>query len=187
MRIYLVLGHPDSDSFNGALADAYQAAAEAKGHEVRRHNLGELKFDPILWHGYEVIQDLEPDLKAAQENIAWCERIVLFYPVWWGSVPALLKGFFDRAILPGQAFSYHENDPFWDKLLKGRDAQLFTTSDGPTIYLLLAYRNSDVATVKNAVLQFCGIRPVKVTRFGGIKTSSAAQREKYLEQVRRAV
>lgn len=186
MNIYLLLGHPDTASFNGALANAYEDAARAAGHTVRRQNLGDMDFDPILHKGYSVIQPLEPDLVAAQENILWCDRWVIFYPVWWGSVPALLKGFFDRTLLPEFAFRYHDDDPMWDSLLKGRSGEIFTTSDSPNIWTLLAYRNSDVATVKTATMKFCGLKPVKVTRFDRIKDSNEETRQRHIETVRRA-
>ena len=92
MKIYILLAHPDKDSFNGRLADAYENAAKNKGHEIRRQNLGEMKFDPILWKGNKVVQELEPDLKQSQENILWCNKWVIFYPLWWGSVPVLREG-----------------------------------------------------------------------------------------------
>jgi NAD(P)H dehydrogenase (quinone) len=184
MRIYLLLAHPDRDTFCGAVADAYETAAREAGHEVRRQDLGELRFDPVLHKGYKTIQDLEPDLLRAQELIGWCEHWVIIYPVWWGSVPALLKGFFDRAIHPGFAFKPHDNDMFWDKLLTGKSAHLITTSDAPSAFLLLGYRNSDIAQVKTATLGFCGIKPVKVTRLSGIKGASREKLEGYLERVR---
>ena len=187
MRIYLLLGHPDGQSFCSGIADAYEEAARAAGHEVRRHNLGEMRFDPVLRRGYNQIQTIEPDLGRAQEAIAWCEHWVLVYPIWWGSVPALLKGFFDRAMVPGFAFHYHDTDPMWDAMLKGRTGQVITTSDGPNIWTLVAYRNSDLGTVKNATLQFCGINPVTALRMGGMRTSTPEKRAKFLERVRRSV
>ena len=187
MKIYLLLAHPDSNSLNAALADAYEKSALEKGHEVRRQNLGEMRFDPILWQGYKTIQALEPDLKTAQENILWCEHWVIFYPIWWGSVPAILKGFIDRALHPGFAFKYHKTGPFWDKLLKGRSAHIFTTSDAPWYWILFAYRNSDINMVKRATLQFCGISPVKVTRFSGVRLSEEKTRLGWVEKVKRLV
>ena len=145
MRIYLLMAHPDRDSFDGAIANTYQAAALAAGHQLERQDLASMDFDPILHHGYKTIQPLEPDLVHAQELIAWCERWVIVYPAWWGSVPA---------------------------------------SDAPNIWTWLAYHNSDVRTVKHAVLQFCGVKPVQVTRFAEIKSSTEAQRAAYLEKVR---
>lgn len=183
MKIYLLLAHPDSSSFNGLIADAYEKAAVAKGHEVRRQNLGDLQFDPILWKGYKKIQELEPDLQRAQENIQWCSHWTIIYPVWWGSMPALLKGFMDRVMLPSFAFQYHKNDPFWDKLLKGRSARLISTSDSPQWWLTWHNRNSDLHTLKNAILKFSGFSPVKHTRIGNMKYLYEEKRMEKLEMV----
>lgn len=68
MKIYVLLGHPDPESFNGQIAEAYKAAALAKGHEVRLQKLGEMRFDPILWKGYKVVQELEPDLQQVRKT-----------------------------------------------------------------------------------------------------------------------
>ncbi len=187
MKIYILLAHPDKNTFNGRLADAYANTAKLKGHEVRIQNLGELNFDPILWQGYKVIQELEPDLKQAQENILWCNKWVIFYPIWWGSVPAIFKGFLDRTLYSGFAYKYHEKDPFWDKLLKGRSAHVITTCDAPVWWIWWQYRNSDINTVKRATLKFCGISPVKVTRIGRLKYLDEKQRQKKIEMVKKMV
>lgn len=187
MKIYLLLAHPDKESFNNKLADAYEQAALRNGHEVRRQNIGDLVFDPVLRNGYKKVQELEPDLKQAQENILWCNHWVIFYPVWWGSVPALFKGFLDRVLYPGFAFRYHDKGMLWDKLLKGRSAQVITTSDAPWWWLWLQYRNSDINTVRNATLKFCGITPVKLTRIDKVKYMADAQKEKAVMKVVRGV
>lgn len=183
MRIYVLVGHPDSTSFNHALADAYCAAALARGHEVRRQDLGAMAFDPILHHGYHTIQPLEPDLEAAQTNVTWCEHWVIFYPVWWGNVPALLKGFLDRTLYSDFAYRYHDNDPFWDKLLKGRSAHVITTSDAPAIWLWWQYRSSDIDAVRRATLEFCGFSPVRVTRIGSMRRMPPDARQRWIDRV----
>lgn len=183
MNIYILLAHPDKDSFNGRIADAYEKAMLAAGHEVRRQNIGEMQFDPILWKGYGKIQELEPELRLAQEHILWCHKWVIIYPVWWGSVPALFKGFLDRALLPGFAFKYHEKDPFWDGYLGKRSAHVITTSDAPSIWLWWQYSNSDIKAIRKATLEFCGIKPVKVTRIGRMKYLDEQQRNAVIARI----
>ena len=104
----VILGHPRRDSLCGALAGAYADGARAAGHEVRFLALGDLDFDPIRREGYGEAPPLEPDLVRAQHDISWCDHMAWAYPNWWGTMPALMKGFIDRVILPGFAFRYRE-------------------------------------------------------------------------------
>lgn len=182
-KVLIVLGHPNKQSFCGALAASYREGAAAADAEVRELNLGDLHFDPILRLGYKEIQELEADLVAAQDSIKWADHIVWVYPIWWGTMPALLKGFLDRTFLPGFAFKYRENSPWWDKYLTGRSARMIVTMDAPPIYDSLMYFGGGRRTMKKAVLEFCGIKPVKVSAFGSVKSSGEAKREKWLAAV----
>ena len=182
-RILVILGHPASESFCGALADSYVKGAEAAGNEVRLISLGNLSFDPVLHNGYATIQELEPDLVTAQAAITWAEHIVFVYPIWWGAMPALLKGLIDRVFLPGFAFKYREGSQFWDRLLSGRSAHLLVTMDTPPWYFRWVYRMPGHNQMKRTILEFCGIKPVTVSSFGPIKGSSQQKREKWLAQV----
>ena len=179
-NILVIQGNPDINSFCGSLAKAYIDSARLSGSEVRELQLAELKFDPILWHGYNKIQKLEPDLIKAQELIQWSKHIVFVYPNWWGAMPALMKGFFDRVFLPGFAFKYRESSPFWDKLLSGRTAQLMVTMDTPPWYYRWIYHRPGHNEMKRTILGFCGIKVVKISEFSPIKDSSQQQREKWI-------
>ena len=123
-RVLVVLGHPSGESFCGALTGCYVEAAKNAGHEVRVLWLDALDFDPVLREGYKRVQTLEPDLLNAQADITWAQHLVFIYPIWWGSIPALMKGFFDRVFLPGFAFQYRTGKAFPDPLLKGRTAHV---------------------------------------------------------------
>lgn len=182
-RILVILGHPANKSFCGALADSYVKGAEAAGNEVRLISLGNLSFDPVLHNGYATIQELEPDLVTAQAAITWAQHIVFVYPIWWGAMPALLKGFIDRVFLPGFAFRYREGSQFWDRLLSGRSAHLLVTMDTPPWYFRWVYRMPGHNQMKRTILEFSGIKPVAVSSFGPIKGSSQQKREKWLAQV----
>jgi len=184
-RILVIVGNPARKSYDDALADAYVAGARAVGAGTRMLRLRELTFDPILHEGYRQIQELESDLRWAQADLLWSQHLVIVYPVWWGSVPALLKGFLDRVFHPGFAYRPHDNDPFFDKLLTGRSGHLVATSDAPALWVRLAYRNCDATMMRRAVLQFCGIAPVGLTRIGKIRGSTPEYRAGWLERLRK--
>lgn len=183
-RILVILGHPNTDSFCAAIADSYSEGAQAAGHEVRRIAVGDLAFDPVLRLGYAGSQPLEPDLAAAQAAIAWAQHLVFVYPVWWGAMPALLKGFIDRVFLPGFAFKYRSGSPLWDRLLAGRSAHLFVTMDSPPWYYRWIYRMPGHQQMKRTILEFSGVKPVRISSFGPIRGSSGRQRERWLEGVK---
>ena len=182
-RILVILGHPANESFCGALANSYVMGAKSAGNEVQLITLGSLSFDPVLHNGYAMIQKLEPDLVAAQDAITWAQHIVFVYPIWWGAMPALLKGFIDRLFLPGFAFKYREGSQFWDRLLSGRSAHLLVTMDTPPWYFRWVYRMPGHNQMKRTILEFSGIKPVTISSFGPIKGSSQQKREKWLAQV----
>jgi putative NADPH-quinone reductase len=179
-RILVILGHPRRDSLCGAIADSYAESAKAAGNEIRQIFLGDLSFDPVLHNGYAAVQALEPDLVAGQAAITWAQHVVFVYPIWWGAMPALLKGFIDRVFLPGFAFRYRENSQFWDRLLTGRSAHLLVTMDTPPWYFRWIYRMPGHNQMKRTILEFSGIRPVTVSSFGPVKGSDEEQRKKWL-------
>lgn len=182
-KILLLLGHPDAKSFNAALLEAYQKGAENAGAEVRQVELGALDFNPNLQHGYHQRMDLEPDLLAAWEDVQWAEHIVFFAPVWWGSIPAVAKGFFDRLFLPGMAFQKRENSLWWDKLLKGKTGRLVFTLDQPTWYYRLFNGRPTYHSMKKMVFGFVGIKVKGVSNFGPLRGSNPNRRSKWLRKM----
>jgi NAD(P)H dehydrogenase (quinone) len=180
-KIFILLGHPDIDSFNCTLADEYQRGAEVAGHEVRRMNISDMQFDPVLHRGYRLTQELEPDLVLFQENVNWCEHFVIFYPSWWSTMPALLKGLFDRAWLPG--FAYRFTSEFsWQKLLKGKSARMVVTSDTIPLAQRLIFGDT-TNELRNGILWFAGFS-VSVKKFGYLKHfGSTGRRERIKRKV----
>lgn len=180
-KILVVLGHPLAKSYCGAVADAYIKGA-LKNSEAKIIRIGELKFDPNLKWGYSKIQKLEPDLKKAQGLFIWADHIVFIYPTWWAGMPGLMKGFFDRMLLPGFGFRFHKNGLGWDKLLKGRSARIITTMMAPAIVYRILFGSSGLKQLKRGMLEFCGISPVKCTIIGRLEKMGEKKRNGWLKK-----
>ena len=181
-RILMILGTPKGGSLCHALSDAFAQGARSEGHVVRLLKLGEMQFDPVLREGYDQSQNLEPDLLEAQRQIHWAEHLVFIYPVWWGGLPALLKGFFDRVFLPGFAFRYRGQSQAWDKLLTGRTADLLVTLDTPPWYFRWVYGAPAHRQMVRTILGFCGIKTRRLTEFSPVRPSSEEQRQTWLRK-----
>ncbi len=183
-KILIINGHPNKDSFNFGIAQAYKEGAESSQTEIKEIVVSELNFNPNLKYGYQKRTELEPDLVESWEKIKWADHLVWIHPVWWGGLPAILKGFIDRLFLPTFAFQYRENSVFWDKLLKGKTAHIITTLDQPSWYYKFINGQPSTKQLKKNTLEFCGIKPVKVTYIGVVRNSTQTQREKWLNKVK---
>ena len=177
-KIFVFLGHPDTDSMCREFADSYAKGANETGNEVRRMNIGDMAFDPILHHGYKVIQELEPDLKIFQENVLWCEHLVIVYPSWWSTMPALLKGLFDRSWLPGFAYKFKLNGLGWMRLLKGRTATVFVSSDSAPLLARFLF-GDNVNEIRDGILWFAGFS-ARIRKVGPMKKISPENRAKWV-------
>ncbi len=182
MNVLVILGHPENDSLCASIADAFVEGAVESGQHVETLRLGDLVFDINYPTGREDAPE-EPDLERARAMVRRADHLVFVFPNWWGTMPALMKGFIDRIFKPGFAFLMHE-DGNWDKLLTGKSAQLITTMDTPYWVYRWIYGRPGVNALKKATLQFCGISPVRTVSFGTVFNSTPAQRERWLTRAR---
>jgi len=181
-KILVFLGQEDSHTFCGDLSKSYADGARASGAEVKIVQIGDLKFDPLLHKGYKEIQALEPDLLMVQEAFKWADHIALFYPMWWSSMPAILKGFFDRMFLPGFAYHFNHNGMGWTKLLKGRSAEVFITMDSWPMLQRFLFGDS-TNEIGRAILGFAGIHPVHIKKIGMVKDMSDQKKIAVAKQI----
>lgn len=178
----MLLGHPHNKGFTAELADAYENAARDSGHEVRRLNIGELAFDPILHKGYSEIQPLEPDLVAVQENIRWADHIVILYPNWWVSMPAILKGMFDRMWLPGFAFRFDHETHTVEGLLQGKTARVIVVDGAHSPFMTRLKYGDYTNEISRGILGFSGMS-VQVTTLGPCERADEHQHEEWITEV----
>lgn len=181
-KIVVICGNPDSDSFTGSLLDHYQASAEDAGHEVKRFNLGDMKFDPILHKGYKEIQALEPDLITLRDAITECDHLVIAYPNWWCTMPALLKGLFDRFWLPGFAFNFNKETKKIEQHLTGKTSRVFILSGSHSPFKTWWKFGDYTNEIQYGILEFAGIKS-RVTAYGPCEKVGDVCRNKWITQV----
>lgn len=181
-HILIINGHPNPQSYCRALCEAYAAGAKSAEHDVQLLHLHELSFDLRFTNGYKKPIAVEPDIARAQQLIRDADHIVMVHPVWWGSVPALFKGFLDAALLPGFAFQYRKDNPLWDKLLTGKTATIIYTADTPPWIYRWIFGAPSLRMLRKRVLAFCGIKTIQVKAIGPIRGSGPEKRLRWLTE-----
>lgn len=167
-KIYVLNGHPGETSLSRSIAETYADAAQTAGHEVRLTHLCDLVFDPDHgFAGYAQHKPLEPSLLAFREDVDWADHIIMTTPMWWGGLPAKLKGLIDRTFLPGWAFDSRQRTAIGMPLplLTGKTARAFVTSDTPDFFFGLLYRKALLRQIKGQIFEFSGIKPARITHF----------------------
>jgi len=187
-RILIIIGHPDPEPKRlcRALVASYADGARLAGHEVQLIDVAALDF-PLLRTMEEFERrPLPVMLEAAVEAIRHAEHIVLVFPLWLGTMPALLKAFLEQVMRPGVAFAYSEagGGGFARTLLKGRSARVIVTMGMPASFYRFWYLGHGVAGLRRNILNFVGISPVRETLFGMVDGASAETREKWLTKMR---
>ncbi len=181
-RVLVLAANPKKDSFTGNLAETYSRSAAEK-HEVRLLYLSEMVFNPDLSEGYAGESVMEDSLKSFQATLTWCEHLVIFTPIWWGTLPAKLKGLIDRTFLPGFAFQYETGKLMPKKLLQGRTARVVMTMDTPPWYYCLVQGAPAIKQLKITTLKFVGFNSVKSKMIGPMISSTQEARTKWLKEV----
>ena len=185
-RIAIIDGHPDGREgrFVHALAESYAEGARAAGHEVVSLRLGTMDI-PLLRRAQDFSSEQVPAvIRTVQRALAWADHWVILYPLWLGSMPALLKGFFEQTLRPGFAFAPARKNGMPRKLLKGKSARIIVTMGMPALFYRLYFRAHSLKSLERNILSFCGIGPVRSTVVGMVENKSAKQRAACLEDAR---
>jgi putative NADPH-quinone reductase len=183
-KILIIDGHPDRDRARlvHGLAEAYGRAAEAAGHTVRTTSLCELDF-PWLRSAAEFESAPPANIAAQQQNIRWADHLVLLYPLWLGSMPAVLKAFLEQVLRPGFAFGQASGRGLPKKLLAGKSARVVVTMGMPAFFYRLYYRAHSLKSLERNILSFVGIAPVRATVLGNVAGASAKTRAQWIAEL----
>ncbi len=191
MKTIVVYAHPGTDGFSSAMLERVKADLEERGIEHEIWDLYEMGYDSVLKKeevytaGNRKVSD--ENLKF-QEKIGEASKLIFIYPVWWGGMPAILKGFIDRVFVPGFAFKYRKDKLLKfipDGLLKDKTVICLVSSGGPWILYTLIL-NPVMIINKFVIFGFCGARTKTFQIYGATKLTS--QKKRKIERVsKRAV
>jgi putative NADPH-quinone reductase len=190
MRVLLVLAHPDTRSFNHAIADTAAEALRQAGHDVVFHDLYAEGYDPLL--PPEELTREEPCsmVQTHCRDLQEADGIVIVHPSWWGQPPAILKGWVDRTFRAGVAYRF-ETTPAGEGIphgmLKATRAVVFNTANSAPRHEWGALGDPLEEMWHNTVLGFCGVEDFRRCLFAPVLVSSDEQRAEWLEQTRRVV
>jgi len=183
-RILIIQGHPDAGArhFGHALADEYAKGAEDGGHEIKRIEVASIEF-PILRTKEDFEKGPPADsIKQAQDDLIWADHLVILYPLWLGSMPALVKAFFEQLFRPGFAFEYQQGRAMPKKLLTGKSARIIVTM--PAFVYRWIFMAHSLKSLKRNILAFTGIGPIRATLIGNIEGMTDNQRMSWLDDAR---
>ena len=188
MQTAVIYAHPNPNSFNGAILHQVIKALEDGKHSYDVIDLYKDRFDPVLLFDEKKRRsDMKHDPETAEYRriVKNADHLIFIYPLWWGGMPAIMKGFIDRVFAAGEAYTYQGKLP--KGLLKARTASVYYTADAPSWYLRFWRRDADWVTVKDVMLKFCGVRRVRRLLFAGVKDSSEEKRTQWLDRVYRSI
>lgn len=185
-HIVIIQGHPDAQvrHYGHALADEYAKGAQDGGHEVRRIEVAHLDF-PLLRTKEDFEKGVPPDaIRQAQEVIKWANHLVIIYPLWLGSMPALLKAFLEQVFRPGFAFDYQTSGKMPRKLLTGKSARIVVSMGMPALIYRWFFFAHSLKNLQRNILGFSGIKPIRSTLIGSIEGLTDHQRADWLDVLR---
>ena len=183
-RIVIIQGHPDRAGHHllNAMADAYADAASAASHEVRRVEVATLDFPLLRTQAEFETGALPPTLVQASDDMRWAEHWVFLFPLWHGTMPALLKGFLEHIFRPGFAMAYQKQG-FPKKLLAGRSARIVVTMGMPALLYRWYFGAYGVRGFERSMLSFAGMKPNRES-FYGLTFADEKKRSRWIQDMR---
>jgi putative NADPH-quinone reductase len=180
-HIVIIVGHARTSTYCDALGESYLQGAEGAGHEVKLFATSKMVFDPILHEGFDRVQTLEPDLQAAHDAMMAADHLVIIFPLWLGSLPALLKGFLERVMQPDLVGPSKQGK--FPRLFKGKSARVIITMGMPAFVYRWWFGGHALRMLKRNILGFMGVSPVRSLIYGNIEGVGPKGRLRRLKQV----
>lgn len=192
MRVAVIVAHPCSDSFTHSLAERVETGLVAAGHDVTVVDLCAAGFRAAMseaereaYHGDSPL--LDPLVAEQAELVTTVEALVFVYPTWWSGLPAVLKGWLERVMVPGVGFVFDERGKVKPGLTNIRHLVGVSTY-GSSRTLVRLVNDNGRRTITRALRLSCGLR-AKTHWHGcyGIDTATDADRRRFADSVEQAM
>lgn len=186
MKVLIIYAHPNPKSFNDAILEHVKQGLKSGNHSFEVIDLYADNFNPVLVYNEQVKRrDLMNDVETAhyRELVKQAEHLIFVYTIWWYGMPAILKGFIDRVFVSG--FAYVSNGKMQKGLFSDKSAWVIYTIDSPSWFVSIFRKNIEWRTIKDAILNYCGIKKIKKTMLAGVKNSDSNKRQKWLQLIYR--
>lgn len=184
-NIIILSGHPRAGSFTEQLSEAFMQGAQSAGHQVKLFKLHQIDLGSNLLPQKPTEEHWSGMMENLWQTMERADHIVIAHPLWWGSMPGELKMLFDRLLVSGKAYSYEANKPLPIGHLTGRTAEIIMTSDTPDWFYKLGYCAAQTQLMKNQILKFIGLKPIRFTHISPIRSMSEKTRQQHLENAKR--
>ena len=195
MNTLIVFNHPYGGSFCGAILAAVERGLKTGGHKCRIINLDQDDFDPVMRSkdllafvgagraGEDALDAIDDQVREYKEHLEWAEHLVMIFPVWWMTTPAMTKGFIDKVIFP--AIAYDMKDGRLVSRLSLRKVTVITTMNTPADIYREVFGNPLEGSLIKGTFRQIGIENIEWTSLSEVKQVSREQREAWLEEIER--
>ena len=180
-RIAIIVGHARHNTYCEALGRAYRRGARAGGHEAALFVTSAMTFDPTLHEGFERVQPLESDLLSAHDAMLNADHLVIIFPLWLGTLPAILKGFLERVLQPELVEAAKQRR--FVKVLKGKSSRVIVTMGMPGFIYRWWFGAHAVRMLRRNILGFMGAGPIRTTIYGNVEGVTAERRQSWIDEV----
>ncbi len=186
-NILIIQGHPDTQENHlcHELISSYINGAEIADHSIKLYNIASIEF-PLLRskEDWEKGKEGTPEnLKEIQEALMESDHIVIIYPLWLGTMPALLKGFLEQLLRPGVAITYKKEYP--QGLLENKSAHIIITMGMPGLIYRFFFFSHSLRNLKRNILNLIGIKKIKCTIIGSVENTHKIKQSKWFEKMKK--
>lgn len=193
MKTLIVFNHPYGGSYCNAVLASVEKGLKDSAQPYRVINLDRDDFDPVMRAkdliafagagriGEEALETVDEQVMEYKEHLEWAEHLVMIFPIWWMTAPAMTKGFIDKVIFP--AIAYDMDKGRLVSRLAIRKVTIITTMNTPADIYKDMFNNSIEGSLIKGTFRQIGIEDVRWISLNGVKQATQDQRTEWLKDI----